>query len=252
MCAAARVSVIVPFFNAERYLAQCLDSVLAQTRPPVEVLAMDDGSTDRSGEIARTYGERVQYHFHENAGPGATRNRGIQLARGDFVAFLDADDLWMPDKIERQLRAFAREPELDLVFGHMEQFHSEDLSPEDARRLVCDRTPQASTLISCLLARRSVFERVGLLDPRTRTDFVDWYLRACEGGVRTTILPEVVARRRLHLSNLSRTTPDSRREYLRHLKASLDRRRTVAAPAGPRVEAAEETGRRQAPGQDPR
>ena len=154
--------LIVLFFNASGTLPSASTRALAQTRPPVEVLAMDDGSTDRSGKIARTYGERVQYHFHENAGrrdaqPGDPAVRGrFRRVSGTRI------HLWMPDRVERQLRAFAREPELDLVFGHMVQFHSEDLSPEDARRLVCDRTPQASPHLVPAGATERI-ERAGLL-----------------------------------------------------------------------------------------
>ena len=100
------ISCIVPVYNGERFLSQTLDSVLGQTYRPLEVLLSDDGSTDGTPQIAARYSKRIRYLTHANTGPGAARNRGLRLARGDFVALLDADDLWHPEKLERQMAQF--------------------------------------------------------------------------------------------------------------------------------------------------
>lgn len=96
------ISVVVPCFNAAPYLGQAVDSVLAQTFPPAEIFIVDDGSTDGSLEIAQRFGPPVQVMRQENSGPSAARNRGISCAKGDWIAFLDADDVWEPEKLERQ------------------------------------------------------------------------------------------------------------------------------------------------------
>src|SRR5262245_57597408 len=97
------VSCVVPVFNGELYLREALDSILAQSYRPLEIIIADDGSTDGSLAIAREFSADVRYVRHSTAGPAATRNLGLRAARGQFVAFLEADDLWHPDKVLRQM-----------------------------------------------------------------------------------------------------------------------------------------------------
>src|ERR1700758_706720 len=96
------ISVIIPVYNAEKYLAEAIESVLAQTYRPIEVIVVDDGSTDSSADIAKRFAS-VRYCFQSHSGLGATRNRGIDLSQGKFLAFLDADDLWVEDKLTHQM-----------------------------------------------------------------------------------------------------------------------------------------------------
>jgi glycosyltransferase involved in cell wall biosynthesis len=233
------VSVIIPVHNGERHLAPAVESVLAQTVPPLEILILDDGSTDGTAAVIRSFGDRVRGFAHPNAGSGFTRNRGLREARGALLAFLDGDDLWSPDKLEKQVAALRADDGLDLVFAHTRQFISPEVPAEVARTLSCDETPQPSTLISALLARRRVFDRVGSLDDTIRADFVDWYLRARDAGCRSLILPDVLVYRRIHPGSQTLLHKSVRREYLKVLKDSLDRRRTLggAAPQSPPPEA---------------
>ena len=110
------VSAVIPAFNASRFLAESIESVLAQTYPAIECIVVDDGSEDRSLDIARGFEDRIRVIAQSNAGVSAARNRGAREARGEFVAFLDADDLWAPEKIERQVDAFEASPGLCLVY----------------------------------------------------------------------------------------------------------------------------------------
>src|SRR5687768_16816995 len=100
------ISAILPVFNGGLYLAEAIESVLAQTYQPAEVIVIDDGSTDITGEIVKRFGDVVQYSTQPNSGAGAARNRGVQLAHGEFLAFLDADDLWLKNKLTDQMQAF--------------------------------------------------------------------------------------------------------------------------------------------------
>jgi glycosyltransferase involved in cell wall biosynthesis len=220
------ISAIITAFNSEAYLAQGIESVLNQTLVPAEILVADDGSTDATAAIAKRYGPRVLYRWQENQGPGGARMLGIRETSGDFLAFLDSDDIWLPRKLELQYAAVQEEPSLDLVFPHLRQFLSPDLKPEVAASLVCDERPHASSLISGFFGRRSVFERVGPLFKDMKADFVDWYLRAREAGVRMKTLDEVLVMRRIHPGNFTLLNKDVRHEYLHVLKASLDRRRS--------------------------
>ena len=136
-----RVSVVIPFLNAERFLAETVDGVFAQTYRDWELLLVDDGSSDRSTELARHYAkcvpERVRYvehPKHENRGSSASRNLGISHARGDYVALLDADDVWIPTKLEEQVPIMDSHPEVDLVYGTTLVWYSWDEAPQGSRR----------------------------------------------------------------------------------------------------------------------
>lgn len=221
------VSVIIPVFNGEAYLAEAIESALGQTYPPLEVIIIDDGSTDRSAEIARRYIPAVRYQHQPNAGVGAALNRGIEAAEGDFLAFLDSDDLWVGEKIARQIAAFEGDPGLDVVFGHVQQFGS----AEAAAGTSGEGLP--GYLKGTMLVRRETFRRVGRFDSKWRVgDFVDWYARAVERGLRGLMLPEIVMRRRIHADNMGIREREHRTDFARILKASLDRRRAqiVCAP----------------------
>ncbi len=227
---APRVSVLIPAFNAERYLAEAIESALAQTWAPVELIVVDDGSSDATAEVARGFGDRVRYERQRNAGIGAARNRCLDLARGDQLAFLDADDVWERDKLARQLAALGSGSERpELVFGHVRQFVSPELPPEERARLVCPPDPQPGYLPGAMLASGPAVERVG----RFRTDlhvgeFVDWMARARDLGLRELMLDATVLRRRLHDANQSVRHRERVGDFAHVLKASLDRRRAEA------------------------
>lgn len=109
------VSVVIPAYNQAKYVRESVNSALEQTHPPAEVIVVDDGSTDDTREQLQTFGDRVHYMFQRNAGPSAARNAGVRRARGEWVAFLDADDLWHRQKLEIQLRAVQHRKDVALV-----------------------------------------------------------------------------------------------------------------------------------------
>ncbi|MFM5943125.1 MAG: glycosyltransferase family 2 protein, partial [Dolichospermum sp.] len=116
------ISVIIPCYNRERYLAEAIESVLDQTYPHIELIVIDDGSSDRSGEIAQSY--PLIYHYQTNGGIGAARNAGIALANGKFLAFLDSDDIWVKDKLAKQMAIFDTNLDIEAVFGYAQNFYS--------------------------------------------------------------------------------------------------------------------------------
>jgi glycosyltransferase involved in cell wall biosynthesis len=121
------VSVIVPAFNAKPWIAEALTSVLSQTVPPGEVIVVDDGSTDGTPEAVRQFGSSVRYERRANSGAGAARNLGLRLAKGEYVAFLDADDLWLPEKLEKQLNLFSANP--DIAWAYCDSYIFSDREP---------------------------------------------------------------------------------------------------------------------------
>ena len=220
------VSVVIPTHNGQRYIGATLDSVLAQRHRPLEILVVDDGSTDATAQIVRGYASEVRLIEQDQRGHPAARNTGIRAAGGEFLGFLDHDDLWSPDKLERQMACFERDPALDLVFGHIQNFFTPEMPPEGRQRLAVPLRPLPGLLQGAMLARRRSFDRVGLFDEeRSVGDFLDWYGRVMLAGMNIEMLPETVVHRRIHANNFQRANKHRRREYLRAVKDLLDRRR---------------------------
>jgi glycosyltransferase involved in cell wall biosynthesis len=231
------ISVVIGVYNAEPYLAEAVDSVLMQDYRPLELIVVDDGSTDGSREVAQRY-EEVRLIQQANAGNGSARNTGLQAATGEFLAFLDADDRFTPGKLSLQMRALDEDPDLDMVFGHVQEFVSPELD-EETRATIRPpaATPMPWTAPNLMLIRRASFDRVGLFSTAVRVGVtVDWFARADEAGLRHRILPETVLERRLHTQNNGLRERDSRSQYLQVLKAALDRRRAAAGDSGPDTE----------------
>jgi len=208
-----------------------VESVLAQDYTPVELIVVDDGSTDGSARIARRFGAALRYEYQVNAGQSAARNRGVELARGPLLAFLDDDDYWSPEKLALQVAVLAGNPSVEAVFGHVRQFVSPDLEPEAAARVRYHAEIMPGHVPGTMLIRREAFDRVGAFDPRLRLgEFVHWYARAVDLGLRSVLTPDVVLHRRLHEDNVGIKQRAESVQYVRILKATLDRRRALPHP----------------------
>lgn len=222
------VTCVIPVYNGERYLGEAIESVLGQTRPVDEIVVVDDGSTDGSSTVAEGYGDPVRCVRQENAGPAAASNRGIEAAGGEVIAFLDADDRWRPEKIERQLMRLETTPGLAAVFAHALNFWEAELG-EEAERFRGHRITLATPgyVRGTMLVRRSAFQAVGAFDPLLdHGEVQDWILRAREADLGIELLPDVLLDRRLHRGNRSRNLrQQSREEFLRLVKRNLDRKR---------------------------
>lgn len=225
----ALLSVVIPTHNSQRYIAPALDSILAQKHRPLEILVVDDGSTDSTAHMVRAYGPPIRLIEQDQRGHPAARNVGIRAAIGEFLAFLDHDDLWSENKLERQFASFERNPALDLVFGHIQNFFTPEMTLEERARLAVPLQPIPGLLQGSMLARRQSFDRVGLFSEERGTgDFLDWYGRAMLAGLKIEMLPETLLHRRIHANNYQRTHKHERREYLYAVKELLERRRARA------------------------
>lgn len=219
------VSVVIPLYNAERFVAEAMGSVLAQEGAEVEVIVVDDGSSDGSVAVAEGFGGRVRVLRGEHAGIGPARNRGVDAATGEFVAFLDADDLWAPRKLAAQLAALTAANGPDLVFGMMQQFRG---GPGEARRP--DGEPAPGYFAGAMLTRLDTFRRVGEFTSEWRVgEFVDWYARAQDLGLKSAVLEHVVMWRRLHDSNTARMSAGGQQDFVGVVRAALQRRRGAGA-----------------------
>ena len=214
------VSIIIPVFNGERFLREAVESVLAQKYSPVEIIIVDDGSTDGTATVARSFPETVRYLHQTNHGPAAARNRGIEQAQGDLIAFADADDLWPSHKLELQLPYLIRDSKIDIVLGRIQQV----LLSETQAKEIGD--PAFSVNLGSAVIRRSCFERVGLFDETMRySEDVDWFMRAREGAAAIMTIDAVTLFYRQHEQNMTRGKSTSELNVLKALKKSLDRRR---------------------------
>ncbi len=221
------VSVIVPVHNGERFLAAALQSIFQQDYSPLDVIVVDDGSTDGSRAIAESF-EGVRYLFQVQQGAAAARNAGVHAARGELVAFLDADDLWTRNKLRVQVEFMRHHPEIGFTLAQEEIFFEPGANlPSGYKRELVERE-HTGYLPGTLLARKCVFDEVGLFDPRYQlTDDADWLIRARDAGIASAILPERLLLKRVHSSNISSNREAIPSEMLSILKRSIERRRNA-------------------------
>ena len=219
------ISVVIPVFNGEAFLREAVESVLAQRYPAIEIIVVDDGSTDSTETLAMSFPEPVRYLKQANQGPAAARNRGIEQAQGSLIAFADADDLWPAAKLELQLPYLANDSTIEIVMGRIQQVRlSKTVNGETRAEEFTE--PAFSVNLGSAVIRKSVFERVGLFDETMRySEDVDWFMRAREAGVAIVTIDAVTLLYRQHEQNMTRGKSTSELNVLKALKRSLDRRR---------------------------
>ncbi len=226
--ASPMVSVVIPVFDAGGRLLEAIASVERQRYEPLEIVVVDDGSTDDTPVLIESLGPRVRALRQPNAGPAAARNRGLAAAQGELFAFLDADDLWPDGKLQRKVTALAANPDVDVVLGRVSYLtESGGVVPE----LRWD-DPEARTIVDVQVGsgvyRRRAFDRVGPFDETLRfNEDTDWLLRAREAGVRIRILDDVTLVYRLHDANMTRAQGLQQMSLPRVLKMSIERRRAT-------------------------
>ena len=221
------MSVVVPVLDGERFLGEAIASANTQTYRPLEVIVVDDGSRDRSAEVAEELGARVLRRSHR--GISAARNAGIAAASGDVIALLDADDRWPANRLAVQIARFARRPELGFVIGRGRVFlHPGTPRPE---WFTDDLAMGASVLArQTIVARREVFERVGFDESARSCEDFDWMVRASDARIPYEVLDDVVVEYRVHDANTSvARRRDHEQGMLGTLRSSVNRKRAAEA-----------------------
>jgi glycosyltransferase involved in cell wall biosynthesis len=218
------VSVVIPAFNRERYIGDAVASVLSQGYESLEVIVVDDGSSDGTLAAARRFpGVRCIGRAH--GGAAAARNTGVAAARGDLLAFLDSDDLWTEGMLRRRLAAIGGPSGAAAAFGWVRQFVSPELADDVRAALACPSAPAPGRCCGTLLVTREAMEMVGPFDETMGAgEFIDWYSRAAGAGVREVMVEDVVLLRRLHAANLGFRRPELRLELVRAVGNHLRRR----------------------------
>jgi glycosyltransferase involved in cell wall biosynthesis len=219
---AERVSVVIPVFDGARFLAEAIESALGQTAPASELIVVDDGSSDGSGEIARAY-ERVTVLQLAHQGVSAARNAGVAAATGTHLAFLDADDVWALEKLERQIALSRTDPSAGVIMARL-TYRFEGPIPAWFRGPTGGGS-EAGYLPSCWFMPRSTWDHVGPFDASmTHSEDTDWLARVNDAGIRTAMVDEILVTHRIHDRNASGMPEAVRGGILTALRASLHRK----------------------------
>lgn len=207
-----KVSVIIPAYNSDRFIRETIDSVLNQTYRDFELIVVDDGSSDRTADIISSYKDRLIYIRKENEGISTARNRGIEIARGEYLAFIDHDDIWFPEFLEEVVAELDKNKEARLCFANTYVMDGEkkrtrtlfDICPPH-KGMVFEKLVKGNFIpVITTVIRREVFEEVGLFDPRYRIA-EDWdiFLKISK-RYPITFIDRPLAEYRIHEASFSR------------------------------------------------
>ena len=228
----SKVSIIIPTYNRAEFLLDALESVRQQSKKPFEIIVVDDGSTDHTRKVLFESTFKVNYIYQKNCGPAAARNKGVAVATGDVIAFLDDDDLLLPHALELCVGHLERKAAfgVDVVFGIVRRVEN---IKKVKGKLTYKRVLEtwSDRILCCGVFRKKVFDRVGLFD---QTLFFqeddDWFLRAREKDTRfSLLLGQVTHLHRMHKSNITKNRPAANLFLLKAIKKSLARREKVGA-----------------------
>ncbi len=213
------VTCIIPVFNCEKYIESAIESVLNQTYKNIEIIVVDDGSTDRTPELIKKFNGKIKYIRHPNSGSAAARNLGISKASGDFIGFLDSDDMWDKNKIFLQLKCFENNPEIDVCLCNIKIINEKEVL-KDQYVLVTPYT------VCSILIKIDALKKVGHFNVNLKFgEDTDWFMRIRELNIPVKILKDILVYARLHKNNLTDSfNTRSREEIFSKIKNVLDKR----------------------------
>ncbi len=233
------ISVIMPAHNAAETIGESLQSIRDQQYDPLELIVVDDGSSDGTSDVVRRAFPEARVFRQENAGPAIARNKGLREAKGELIAFLDADDLWPAEKLALQLPFLASGSGFDFAVGHMKEF----CKSADGDRIFSE--PRFLFVLGCGLYRREVFERLGTFDesmPGGFSEDTDWFMRAWEAECSIRFQPQVTIHYRRHEGGMTHGLDASNNGFLLAVRNSLRRRRQSGGRVRPMPRLYDEAG----------
>jgi len=223
-----KISVVIPTYNGEQFIADTLNSILNQTVAADEIIVIDDGSTDETEKIVASFSNNIRFFKQPHSGnPTSGRNRGIIESKGNFIAFIDQDDLWPPNKLETQIKFLQQDETIDIVVGKTQIFRYK--ANRAQKEIDCFSDPKFNLLLSAALIKRKVFDKIGLFDETFKFwgSDGDWFLRAREMEIPFHFHQEISLFWQHHSSNTSRLRSNRNMVVAEVLKKSLNRRRNV-------------------------
>ncbi|MBU0678013.1 MAG: glycosyltransferase family 2 protein [Verrucomicrobia bacterium] len=225
------VTAIIATYNGEEHLREALESVFAQDYDPLEVIVIDDGSTDGSAEIAESF-EGVTLIRQQNAGVAAARNVAFAASHGEFITYLDQDDIWPGNKTSVQVACLREHPDVGYVLGQQELFLEEGCDMPLWAVPVFDLGIHTGYLPGTLMVRREVIKQVGPFDPSfINGSDSDWFARATDKNIRVVILKDILLRKRIHPDNESKRIDVSRRDLFTAIANSVRRKKAEGGKA---------------------
>jgi len=217
------VSVVIPVRNGARFIRDAVDSIFAQAGFDLEVIVVDNCSEDGSADVVTAaFGDCVMVTRESQPGAAHARNAGVRIATREYLAFLDADDVWEPQKLAKQHAALIASPPIDLLFCRAVEF-----ADDDTHRRLGRPEPYSCVASSALFCRRETFLRAGEIPAVDGGEFIAWYGAATGMGMKMSVLPDVLVRRRIHSANSTRD-PRTIAGYVSAAKWLLDRKRNTS------------------------
>ena len=202
-----KVSVVMTLYNCEQHIGEAIQSALTQTYKDREIIVVDDGSTDHSAHIVKRFGNAVRYCYQDNGGAAKATNTGVSLSSGEYIAFLENDDAWAPDKLEKQLFVLDHHPDIGAVNNDLRFFSETSEWQSDMIKGYCPKDPYSRTflcgfnfMLSALMLRRTIFDATGGFDEGFKAaglQDVEWYARLMQVA-RVQYLPQPLSLFRLH------------------------------------------------------
>ncbi|MCC5907089.1 MAG: glycosyltransferase family 2 protein [Balneolaceae bacterium] len=211
------LSVIIPVYNGERYISDAIDSVLAQNYSPIEIIVVDDGSTDSTKKVLKKYKDQIVYIYKKNGGISSARNAGLDAVKGEFIAFIDADDIWHPSKLKKQFSLFDEYKSLEIAIG---------LSIDFEGTLIEKKEKTFRLTLGNSLFKKPVFKKVGRFDEELELgEDTDWFFRARENNISVAVHKDVVTFYRRHDNNITKDKKKFNFYVFKVLKKAKDRKR---------------------------
>lgn len=216
------VSVIIPVYNAGPYIREAIESILRQTYKPIEIIVVDDGSSDHSAAEVKTF-DNIRYEYQDNGGPSKARNVGISLSQGEFIGFHDADDICTSNRFSEQMDVLLSDKAIEVVYSRIQNFL--DVNADAPIFLKTNELMKPRMgFVSSALMRKSVFEKVGFFNEEIKIgEDIDWMIRAEDCSVCASTIPEILVQRRLHQTNLSSDVAVGHRNLAKILLAKARR-----------------------------
>lgn len=217
------ISVILPVFNGEKYVEQAVESVIAQEYEPLELIVVNDGSVDNTERVLEKYKGKIRYYYQQNKGVSAARNKGLEVAMGEFITFIDADDTWPPGKIDLHLSEFEKNDSIGISIGLSYKCIYEDLHEIEIEE--AHRSASFHLLLGSSLTKKSMFDRVGFFDEDLLLgQDTDWFFRARELNVSIAVIKKVVLYYRKHENNRTNNKQLFNYYVFKVLKKAKDRK----------------------------
>ncbi|MBL1211076.1 glycosyltransferase family A protein [Geminocystis sp. GBBB08] len=219
------ISVIIPVYNGERFLAEAIKSIMKQNYQPLEIIVIDDGSTDKTVNVASRFKDITKYIYQENSGVSRARNTGIKMAKGDLITFLDADDLFPSNSLEKYVDFMKKNIDVDIVQGYTQDQWLYKI--EDDRLLFeSKRKPHISFNVGSAIWKKSVFEKIGLFnESMSYGEDVDLWVKVNENSMKKVIIERITLFYRRYKSYINYETARKNMSLMKVMKQYLDRSR---------------------------